>query len=385
MFIYTPLSFIYQICKPYRKWYILTCLAPIYTGVYCASSNYIIKIIIDTITGDIINYTVFIKPLILFLTIELLMRLFWSLHDYAEYKLQGNVFRDIIIKPYQYLQNHSYEYFQNNFSGSIVSKMKSISDCLYQFWDNVSHRILENLSIIVVNIIVIGLLSKHLMLPILIYVIIIGTMCYFQSKKYDKYAFELKSNYHYILGKLSDKISNIMTIFTFSKKHKETQELFDFYHNTQTPAFNKLNYFNYITWIITGLINTLMMILIFLYAIYLRKHNIIDTGTLAVTILVVLSCCGEIYSLVNNVLALIQNLADFRAAIDGIFIPQEIIDKPNALDLKVIKGEIVFKDLSFNYEGNKTVFQNLSFHIKAGEKVGIVRHSGAGKSTLVSL
>ncbi len=67
-------------------------------------------------------------------------------------------------------------------------------------------------------------------------------------------------------------------------------------------------------------------------------------------------------------------------------IPQEIIDKPNASELKVSKGEIVFKNVSFGYEkGELHTLKNLNLHIKAGEKIGLVGYSGAGKSTLVSL
>lgn len=329
----TVFSFISSICKPYKKWYVFLCLAPIYSGIYFALNNYVIKIIIDTITGDILSYDVFLKPLLIFLAIELLLRFFWSLHDYSEYKIHGNIFRDIIIKPYDYLQNHSYSLFQNNSSGSLVSKIKGLSDGLYAFWDNISHRLLENFSVIIVNIIMIGLLSRELLLPVVVYILITGIIYYFQSKVYDKYAFQIKSNYHQILGKLSDKVINIFTIFSFATKHKEIQEIKDFYKDIQTPALNKLNYLNYITWVFIGLFNTIIMLGIFAYAVYLRKNGIISTGTLAVAILIVLRCCHEIFSLINNALSFVQNLADFRASLDGIFVKQEVIDKPNTMEL----------------------------------------------------
>ncbi len=327
------ISFIYSVIKPYRKWYIFLCIAPIYAGVHFALNNYVIKIIIDTIIGDIPSYSVFLKPILIFLAIELLSRFFWSLHDYSEYKTHGNVFRDIILKPYEYLQNHSYSYFQNNLSGSLVSKIKGLSDGLYAFWDNISHRLLENFSVIIVNTIMIGLLSKELLLPVILYILIIGIICYFRYKVCDKYAFQIKSNYHQILGKLSDKITNIFTVFSFSKKNQEVQEINDFYKDIQTPALNKLTYIDYITWVFMGLFNTLMMIGIFAYAVYLRKNGIISTGTLAVAILIVLRCCHEIFSLINNVLSFIQNLADLRASLDGIYVKQEVIDKKDAKQL----------------------------------------------------
>lgn len=80
-----------------------------------------------------------------------------------------------------------------------------------------------------------------------------------------------------------------------------------------------------------------------------------------------------------------QTIARFISSFSIMQIPQEIIDIPHPIKLKVSGGEIIFKNLCFNYENNSAIFNNLNLHVKAGEKVGIVGHSGAGKSTFISL
>lgn len=51
-----------------------------------------------------------------------------------------------------------------------------------------------------------------------------------------------------------------------------------------------------------------------------------------------------------------------------------------------IRGEVVFENVSFAYiEENEPVLKNISFHIRAGETVGIIGMTGSGKSTLVKL
>lgn len=81
----------------------------------------------------------------------------------------------------------------------------------------------------------------------------------------------------------------------------------------------------------------------------------------------------------------LEVIAAFRSAFTIMQIPQNMIDKENAAELKISKGEIIFKDVSFSYKDNSSVFKNLNLSIKAGEKVGIVGHSGGGKSTLIAL
>ncbi len=50
-----------------------------------------------------------------------------------------------------------------------------------------------------------------------------------------------------------------------------------------------------------------------------------------------------------------------------------------------IKGDIIFKDVTFGYKSYRSVIKNFSLHVKEGEMIGLVGHSGAGKSTLINL
>ncbi len=62
-----------------------------------------------------------------------------------------------------------------------------------------------------------------------------------------------------------------------------------------------------------------------------------------------------------------------------------IIDKPNAINLTHVKGEIAFHDVTFGYNHDKKALRNISFKVKAGETVALVGHSGGGKSTIMNL
>jgi ABC-type multidrug transport system fused ATPase/permease subunit len=66
-------------------------------------------------------------------------------------------------------------------------------------------------------------------------------------------------------------------------------------------------------------------------------------------------------------------------------IKPEIQDKPGAVEIPTVKGEIVFRDMTFAYEENKDVLHNINLTIKPGETVAIVGQTGSGKSSLVSL
>lgn len=62
-----------------------------------------------------------------------------------------------------------------------------------------------------------------------------------------------------------------------------------------------------------------------------------------------------------------------------------IVDKPNAIALANVKGDIEFQNVKFSYIDDKLAMNDVSFKIPAGKTVALVGHSGGGKSTIMSM
>ena len=106
-------------------------------------------------------------------------------------------------------------------------------------------------------------------------------------------------------------------------------------------------------------------------------------------LLVVLAYVASIYrpleTITNTVSSLQERLIALEMAFQLLDTPSQIRDAPDAVRLVRSRGDIVYQDVTFAYDGRARTLAGVSFEARPGQVVGIVGPTGAGKSTLVSL
>ncbi len=99
-------------------------------------------------------------------------------------------------------------------------------------------------------------------------------------------------------------------------------------------------------------------------------------NTLLIQLFIPLNFLGFVYREIK------QSLVDMEYMFDLMDREAEIKDKPDAPDLQIGGGEIIFDNVSFFYEERRQILKDISFTVPAGKTVAVVGPSGAGKSTL---
>lgn len=91
----------------------------------------------------------------------------------------------------------------------------------------------------------------------------------------------------------------------------------------------------------------------------------------------------------NNIAGMFNNIQAALAGAERIFEimdeAEEVKDVNGALELANINGSVEFCDVSFSYQKDRPVLENVSFHAKPGETIALVGETGAGKTTVVNL
>ena len=380
-------EFLWSVIKPYKWWYLLMIQAPIIGSFYKVVNSYAIKLVVDDFTKITTpEYLDLAYPIFIYVGAILIMEAGWRLSHFAWMKSQPFVRAGITAKAYDYIQNHSYQFFQNIHSGSIVSKIKGIEAGYNNLWFGVHHRLANPMLEILVTIIALAFINLQLFVFMAIWCCVFFPVMLGMSLKVSKLAKATTDSHHEAMGFIADNITNIFSLFSFASRRQELKKIDKFLNDDRAKKdYAWIRYELKMAFVGIAFYAT-MLVSLLLFMIHLRRINAITIGDFVFVMTVTFFVVDNIWKLTSEIGDFLGKIGDLKSSFSVLQISQEIIDRSNASTLKIHKGEIVFKDVSFGYEkeGLHTL-KNLNLHIKAGQKIGLVGYSGAGKSTLVSL
>ena len=380
------LAFLWSMIKPYRWQYALMMLAPITTAFYPFLYNYSVRWLLDVLTTlPDFTYRDLLHPIILFLSAQLLINLVWRLCNVLEWKIEPKVRKNIILKSYDYVQYHSYQFFLNNFPGNITSKLKGILDGYDSLWEQLHHGITITILTNIINMIVLFTVSYQLGLFMFVWSIAFLITITYMSKKMNYYSFEETQARHRLVGVIADKISNIATLLSFATRKAELKDLEKNISQDFMPRQITFYRYDFIVQLVAGIFYLVMFTSLLFMMIEARKQHLISIGEFVFVFGITFSLSDNLWKLITSMKSFAAIFGDFVSSFEFLNTPHEFLDKANAKNLKITKGEVRLENVFFSYLEDKPTFSNLNIVIKPGEKVGIVGHSGAGKSTLINL
>ena len=118
-------------------------------------------------------------------------------------------------------------------------------------------------------------------------------------------------------------------------------------------------------------------------------NSVIDGDITAGALVAFLTYAVNISNPIKRLSKVIANIQRALAAADRVFdvldLPELIQNVPNAKKLPPVKGNVAFENVSFAYNNDEPILDDVSFSATPGQVVALVGPSGAGKSTVASL
>lgn len=174
---------------------------------------------------------------------------------------------------------------------------------------------------------------------------------------------------------------------TLSAYHQEknTVEKFKEKNDDAVKCYYNAEYFGSMTGPCVNFINNLSLVCITVFGAILFIQSKISMGNISSFVLYSRKFSGPINEAANVFNEFQSALAAAERVFRLIDEPREPEDKPGALPLRNVRGDVEFRGVSFGYLKDKPVLKNLNLHAAPGQVIAIVGETGAGKTTIINL
>ncbi len=369
--------------KPHKKLF--------FCDMACSFASSALGLIFPLITKRIMDETIpngnFNELIILaaaLIGIYISISLFTYFINYWGHVVGVRIEADIREDLFSHLQKLSFKYYDTNRTGQIMSK---ILNDLFDITE-LAHHGPEDIFISIVmffgSAVILFNIEWRLTLCILIMLPIIAWFATTRRKKMRKAFSDVRVKIADVNAQVENSISGIRVVQSFTNEKHEIEKFYEgngFFKNAKKASYNAMATFVSGMGFLTNSCNALVLIVGGLCVM----TNTMNLSDLVVFLLYINIILQPIQRLTNFTQQFEQGMSGFRRFVEIMDTDVEIMDKPNAVKLKNIKGDIEFHNVTFKYTDEEEVLNNISLKISAGKTVAVVGPSGGGKTTLCQL
>ena len=294
------------------------------------------------------------------------------------YKLRRDISKKINKLPLRYFDTHE--------TGDVLSRVTNDIDTVSQTMNNTIASLVSSITLLIGSIIMMFVTNWQMALTAIISslfgfmfmaIILSKSQRYFTQRQVE-------------LGNLNAHIEEIYSGHSVVKVYNadiEAMEEFDKLNKNLYVCNKKSQFLSGIMQPLMGFIGNFSYLAVCVIGAILVSEDIITFGVIVAFMIYVRLFTNPLTRIAQSM----TQLQSMTAAGERVFEFLEETEMPDEsnlvkkLDRESVKGEIVFKDVKFGYDKNRTIIKNFNAMVKPGQKIAIVGPTGAGKTTLVNL
>ncbi len=293
-----------------------------------------------------------------------------------EYDMRNDIFN--------HLQKLSFSFFDNNKTGQLMSRI--VND-LFDI-SELAHHGPEEVFISLIKIfgsffILLGIDWK-LTLIVFAFVPPMASFAYIYNKKMRSVFMRNRQKIANVNSQIEDSISGVRVVQSFSNEHIELEK---FKYGNKEFLHTKEESYSYMGRFFSGI--TFFQGVIYVVAIIagalFMKNGSVSSSDLVAYLLYINTLLTPIKALINFTEQFQKGMTGFERFLEILDMEPDIADKKDAIELENVTGSIEFENVSFKYDTDNYVLENINLKVNPGETVALVGPSGGGKSTICSL
>lgn len=376
----------------YYKPYLPLFFADMFFALLAAGISLVYPMIVRYITNNVItgsNITESVPTIIklIFLMIGLLILEYIS-NFFIAYKghiMGAKMEYDMRNDIFEHYQKLSFNFFDDQKTGQLMTR---ITNDLFDITE-LCHHGPEDIVISIIKFVGAFIILIQINMPLTMIVFaFLPVMFFFALKIRKKMSRAFRKNRERVAeinAQIEDNISGIRVVKSFANEPSEIDKFHE--ENYRFVESKKNSYWHMATFhsglsLFTGLINVAVIAGGGLFIAY----KIINVADLLTFMLYINNLIDPVKKLISFTEQFQNGMTGFDRFYEVLNIAPDIVDKPGALTLNDVNGDIEFNNVAFKYNGtNSEVFKNINLQVNSGDYMALVGSSGVGKTTLCSL
>lgn len=369
--------------RPYKGLFILDFSSAVIAAVLELAFPVAVNSVIDTILPSG-NWNRIITASIFLLLLYIVNTFLQFVVIYFGHRLGINIETDMRQDLFNKLQKQSFSYYDNNKTGKLMTRLTAD----LQDISEVAHHGPEDIFITLITLVGAFLLMLRVHTTLAIATIVLIPFIMFAVSFFNKKMTAVNTRIFENLGEfnagIEATVSGVRVVQAFANEAHESERF-----KGLNKLYRQARLTFYKTMGISSSYNYLMIRLINLFALFFGSYFTLQ-GELSYGDFVGFILLSNIFvrpiEKVNNMIEQYpKGIAGFKRFIEEMDRELEITDKPGAVDVTHLDGNIVYDAVSFSYDNATPVLENVNLSIKAGETVAFVGPSGGGKTTICNL
>lgn len=296
-------------------------------------------------------------------------------------KMEADMRKDI----FGHYQKLTFAFYDNQKVGHLLSRITSdlfdISELLHHGPEDLVISVIK----IIGSFIILLTVNVRLALVAFAFIPLMAVFAFYYNGKMKKAYRRNRERIADINSQIEDSLAGIRVVKSFANEKEEMKKFKA--GNDNFVAAKKVSY-KYMGIYNSGLgaMTTLVTVAVLVAGVLMMLSGAVGLTDLITFLLYITNFTDPVKKLVSFTEQFQNGYSGFERFLEILSIAPDIKDKPDAVSVEEVKGDIEFRDVSFRYEEQtEQVLHGLSLRVKAGEYVALVGPSGAGKTTLCSL
>ncbi len=324
------------------------------------------------------------RLLILMAAIYVLMSLFTWLQSRTMINVAQLTIRNMRKDAFDKLQILPVSFFDARPRGDIMSRLTNDIDLINNALSSSLTQIFSSIITLIGTVILMLWLSPLLTGVSMITVPIMLITTNIVTRHTRRYFSEQQRVLGMLNGFAEENISGQKVVKAFVREAKEI-ERFEVTNQELKNVGIKAQIYSGIMGPLMNVLNNIGFAIVALSGGWLAVKQIITIGTIAAFINYTRQFTRPLNELANQINTIQSAIASAERLFEIMDEPPEPPDPPDAIELKSVKGDVEFRNVSFSYKSDEAVLKNISFHAHPGQTIALVGPTGAGKTSIINL